>query len=140
MKPSPEKLAAEAEATGFRVDVLEKVARLLGLLDALRSHPFLEKRLVLKAVLPLGDSELAFLDALLQHGRIEPELMTDDRSLADRIRRQPLLQWKALKCPEASRGMSGNVHAQAQGLNEGVNGRAKRQSKTAEQMAEQMAE
>jgi predicted nucleotidyltransferase component of viral defense system len=48
MKPSPEKLAAEAEATGFRVDVLEKVARLLGLLDALRSHPFLEKRLVLK--------------------------------------------------------------------------------------------
>ncbi len=32
---------AEAEATGFRPDMLEKVAHLLGLLDALRSHPFL---------------------------------------------------------------------------------------------------
>jgi len=39
MKISSEKLAAEAEATGFRPDVLEKVAHLLGLLDALRSHP-----------------------------------------------------------------------------------------------------
>ena len=48
MKISPEKLAAEAEATGFRPDVLEKVAHLLGLLDALRSHPFLKGKLVLK--------------------------------------------------------------------------------------------
>jgi hypothetical protein len=45
---SPEKLATEAEATGFRPDVLEKVARLLGLLDAARSHPFLKGKLVLK--------------------------------------------------------------------------------------------
>ena len=30
MKISPEKLAAEAEATGFRPDVLENVAQLLG--------------------------------------------------------------------------------------------------------------
>jgi len=48
MKFSPEKLAAEAEATGFRPDVLEKVAHLLGLLDAMRSHPFLKGKLVLK--------------------------------------------------------------------------------------------
>jgi len=48
MKISPEKLAAEAEATGFRPDVLEKVAYLLGLLDAIRSHPFLKEKLVLK--------------------------------------------------------------------------------------------
>lgn len=48
MKISPEKLAAEAEATGFRPDVLEKVAHLLGLLNALRSHPFLKDKLVLK--------------------------------------------------------------------------------------------
>lgn len=47
MKISPEKLAAEAEATGFRPDVLEKVAHLLGLLDAIRSHPFLKGKLVL---------------------------------------------------------------------------------------------
>ena len=48
MKISPEKLAAEAEATGCRPDVLEKVAHLLGLLEALRSHPFLKGKLVLK--------------------------------------------------------------------------------------------
>ena len=33
MRLSAEKLAAEAESTGFRPDVLEKVAHLLGLLD-----------------------------------------------------------------------------------------------------------
>ena len=38
MKISLEKLTAQAEATGFRPDVLEKVAHLLGLLDALNSH------------------------------------------------------------------------------------------------------
>ena len=48
MKISPEKLAAEAEATGFRPDVLEKVGHLLGLLDVMRSHPFLRGKLVLK--------------------------------------------------------------------------------------------
>ena len=48
MKISVEKLTAEAEATGFRPDVLEKVAHLLGLLDAIRSHPFLKGKLVLK--------------------------------------------------------------------------------------------
>ena len=48
MRISPEKLAAEAEATGFRPDVLEKVAHLLGLLDAARSHPFLKGKLALK--------------------------------------------------------------------------------------------
>ena len=45
---SNEKLSAEAEATGFRPDVLEKVAHLLGLLNAMRSHPFLNGKLILK--------------------------------------------------------------------------------------------
>ena len=48
MRISSEKLIAEAQATGFRPDVLEKVAHLLGLLDAVRSHPFLRDRLALK--------------------------------------------------------------------------------------------
>jgi len=56
MRISPEKLAAEAEATGFRPDVLEKVAHLLGLLDALRSHPFLKGKLVLKVGTALNPS------------------------------------------------------------------------------------
>ena len=48
MKISPEKLAAQGEATGFRPDVLEKVAHLLELLNAMRSHPYLRGKLVLK--------------------------------------------------------------------------------------------
>ncbi len=48
MRISPEKLAAEAAGTGFRADVLEKVAHLLGLLEAIQSHPYLKGKLVLK--------------------------------------------------------------------------------------------
>ncbi|MCX5855863.1 MAG: nucleotidyl transferase AbiEii/AbiGii toxin family protein [Deltaproteobacteria bacterium] len=48
MSISPETLAAQAEATGFRPDMLEKVGLLLQLLDAVRSHPFLKDKLVLK--------------------------------------------------------------------------------------------
>jgi len=48
MRLSAEKLAAETESTGFRPDVLEKVAHLMGLLDTLQSHPFLRGKLVLK--------------------------------------------------------------------------------------------
>jgi predicted nucleotidyltransferase component of viral defense system len=45
---SSETLVSQAEATGFRPDMLEKVGLLLQLLDAVRSHPFLKDKLVLK--------------------------------------------------------------------------------------------
>jgi predicted nucleotidyltransferase component of viral defense system len=48
MKLSKEKLMAEAASTGYRPEMLEKVIRLLELLEGFRSHPFLRKRLVLK--------------------------------------------------------------------------------------------
>ena len=48
MRISPEKLIAEAETTGFRADVLEKAIHLMGLLDSIRSHPFLKGKLALK--------------------------------------------------------------------------------------------
>jgi len=48
LRISREKLLAEAEKTKFRMDVLEKVAHLLNLLNTLRSHPFLEDKLALK--------------------------------------------------------------------------------------------
>jgi len=41
-------LHREAASTGFRSEALEKVIRLIELLDGLRSHPFLKKRVVLK--------------------------------------------------------------------------------------------
>jgi predicted nucleotidyltransferase component of viral defense system len=45
---SRERLLAEAEATGFRAGMLEKVARLLALLDGFNAHPFLTGKLALK--------------------------------------------------------------------------------------------
>ena len=45
---SKEKLYLEAETTGFRPEVLEKVIQLMNLLENFRSHPFLKDRLALK--------------------------------------------------------------------------------------------
>jgi predicted nucleotidyltransferase component of viral defense system len=45
---SRERLMAEASRTGFRPDMLEKVARLLALLDALQAHAILKNKLALK--------------------------------------------------------------------------------------------
>ena len=84
MKISPEKLAAEAEATGFRPDVLEKVAHLLGLLDAMRSHPFLRGKLVLKGGTALNlfvfDVPRISVDIDLNYvGAEDREAMLDER-------------------------------------------------------------
>lgn len=48
MRISSDKLTAEAEETGFRPEILEKVAHLMGLLNTIQSHPFLKGKLVLK--------------------------------------------------------------------------------------------
>ena len=48
VKISLEMLKSQAEVTGFRTDILEKVGLLIHLLEALRSHPFLKGRLALK--------------------------------------------------------------------------------------------
>lgn len=45
---TPADLQREAAATGFRAEALEKVIRLLEVLDGVRSHPFLKSRMVLK--------------------------------------------------------------------------------------------
>jgi len=48
VNPSMEKLEDEAGTTGFRVDMLEKVVRLLRVLEGMRDHPFLKGKLALK--------------------------------------------------------------------------------------------
>jgi len=48
MRLSRKSLRDHARTTGFRPDVLEKVAHLLGLLNAIESHPFLKGKLALK--------------------------------------------------------------------------------------------
>jgi predicted nucleotidyltransferase component of viral defense system len=55
-----------------------------------------ECRQALSAVLPFTEAERNFLDRLLESGEINPALLTDDEVLQEYIRRQPLLQWKAV--------------------------------------------
>jgi len=55
-----------------------------------------ECRQALSTVLPFSKSELEFLNHLLDEGEINPSLLTDDIGLQDRIKRHPLLTWKAL--------------------------------------------
>ena len=55
-----------------------------------------ECKKALAVVLPFTAQERAFLDAVLDHGAIKPELLTPDQDLQARIQAQPLLQWKAL--------------------------------------------
>jgi hypothetical protein len=50
----------------------------------------------LNIVLPFFDREMEFLDRLLTHGEIRPNLLTQQDALADRIRNHPGLEWKAL--------------------------------------------
>lgn len=54
-----------------------------------------ETRAALQAVLPLTDTEQEFLHRILDHGEIEPSLLTDDSDLANRILLHPGLRWKA---------------------------------------------
>jgi hypothetical protein len=52
MNLSRERLLAQAASTGFRPEVLEKVLRLMSLLNSLSSSPLVGNRIALKEVLP----------------------------------------------------------------------------------------
>ena len=54
-----------------------------------------ECQTVLSRLLPFNRSELAFLDLLLEEGKIDATLLTSDSALQQRIQDQPLLEWKA---------------------------------------------
>lgn len=77
-------LVREAAATGFHAEPLEKVIRLLEVLDALRSHPFLKQRLVLKGGTALNlfvfDVPRLSVDIDLNYvGALERETMLAER-------------------------------------------------------------
>jgi predicted nucleotidyltransferase component of viral defense system len=84
MNISRERLLAEAEATGFRAEILEKVFHLFGLLEAFRSHPFLKDRLVLKGGTALNlfffDLPRLSVDIDLNYiGAVDREIMLTER-------------------------------------------------------------
>jgi predicted nucleotidyltransferase component of viral defense system len=83
MRLSPQKLRREAEATGFRPEVLEKAIQLLSLLERLQSHPFLKGKLALKGGTALNlflwdlprlsvDIDLNYVGAL-ERGKMEEQ-------------------------------------------------------------------
>ena len=51
-----------------------------------------ECQTVLSKLLPFNRSELAFLDLLLEEGKIDAALLTSDSALQERIQDQPLLE------------------------------------------------
>lgn len=55
-----------------------------------------ECRAGLDVVLPLQRNEVQFLDLLLEHGEIRPDLLTADHEMQERIRIHPGILWKAL--------------------------------------------
>ena len=55
-----------------------------------------ECRKALSVVLPFTDPEREFLDLLLDKGKIDASILTDDAALQLRIQTQPMLEWKAL--------------------------------------------
>ena len=84
MKISRERLQAEAQSTGFRPGILEKVFQLLNLLERFQEHPFLKGRLALKGgtALNLFLFELPRLSVdidLNYIGAVEREAMLGER-------------------------------------------------------------
>ena len=57
-------------------------------------------RKILSGLLPFAENEMEFLEQVLDKGKIAPELLTDDADMQDRIRRHPLLEWKAMNVQE----------------------------------------
>ena len=55
-----------------------------------------ECRRSMARVLPFTEAETEFLDLLLDKGEIAPTILTKDPKLQQRIKQQPLLEWKAL--------------------------------------------
>ncbi|MBN2688427.1 MAG: nucleotidyl transferase AbiEii/AbiGii toxin family protein, partial [Deltaproteobacteria bacterium] len=53
-------------------------------------------RNLLSSLLPFTALEQEFLDQILDRGEIASELLTGDETLQNRIRRHPLLEWKAV--------------------------------------------
>ncbi|MBN1830391.1 MAG: nucleotidyl transferase AbiEii/AbiGii toxin family protein, partial [Deltaproteobacteria bacterium] len=61
-------------------------------------------RNLLSSLLPFTTLEQEFLDRILDRGEIAPELLTGDEALQTRIRRHPLLEWKAVNVRGHKRG------------------------------------
>ncbi len=66
------------------------------------SSPVYGKNLVdqcrekLNIVFPFTEKELSFLNSILDHGEIKPDLLTEDSKIQNCISNHPMLKWKAI--------------------------------------------
>ena len=89
MRLSRKRLQREATTTGFRVEILEKVAQLLDLLDGFNRHPYLKGRLALKGGTALNlfvfDVPRLSIDIDLNYvGQLDREAMLAERPEVER--------------------------------------------------------
>lgn len=63
-----------------------------------------ETKAALGVILPLHESELAFLEALLVQGELVPELLGLSGEISDRARLHPALRWKTLNVQKLLQG------------------------------------
>jgi hypothetical protein len=68
--------------------------------DHFGKEPVADCRNFLGGLLTFTKAETEFLNQALDEGKIAPELLTDDADMQDRIRRHPLLEWKAVNVRE----------------------------------------
>lgn len=88
MNLTPQAITAEVAASGFGAEPLEKVFRLMGLLDGLGSHPFLKSRIALKGGTALNlfhfDVPRLSVDIDLNYiGAIDRETMLSEKPKVD---------------------------------------------------------
>ena len=106
LEPGPEADALLAELAGKLLPTLrERSADSRSETAALGERLARECRSLLSAVLPFTDSEMSFLYLLLDDGVVDASILTPDEKLQQRIRNQPLLEWKAINVRK-HRGLS----------------------------------
>jgi predicted nucleotidyltransferase component of viral defense system len=91
----PESLSYDAREIGERLVPVLRTPHLSRDARAWAHELLSECRERLVRVLPLRSEEREFLDRLLDHGELRPELLTADESLAERLRIHPALLWKS---------------------------------------------
>lgn len=59
-----------------------------------------ECQMAFKHFLPLTENEHAFLDQLLDHGIIQPKLISDDVLFIENVKNHPAIRWAAQQSKE----------------------------------------
>ena len=87
----------------------ENITSTTGGVSSFGSRLAQECRDALEIVLPLSKQEIAFLNLVLDQGEIDPAILTADKELIERIKRHPLLEWKAINVQQQKSKTKGTL-------------------------------